>query len=104
MSEQYSCVHCCHIRSGASCARASAAFPFARRCNLFELWGHVSGCGFCTHMRGNQCTHPANGAPLDYHEARQRGRPCGPGAQLWERYGYEDWDASVVADKLEVTL
>lgn len=47
----------------------------------------AGGCGHCKHLRGNRCRHPANGPePLDYHVAREHGRPCGPRAVLWEAY------------------
>jgi len=58
-----------------------------------DLFVHTGGCGWCTHFRRNRCHHPSNGVPLDYHQAREHGRPCGPSAALWERYtGTErDW-------------
>jgi hypothetical protein len=101
MSQKEDCTHCQHIvEFGARCAVLSDAFPHADRCNRFQRWWHVGGCGFCRHMRGGRCRHPALSHAMDYELARQPGQPCGPSASFWERYGFEGWSADDVATKL----
>ena len=99
MSSAEPCTHCEHIRdNGTRCDVGSDAWPHAERCRSFHRWLHVGGCAFCAHLRQQWCTHPASPQRVDsYHDARKRGQPCGPGARLWERFGFDGWDADRVA-------
>lgn len=45
---------------------------------------HRGGCAFCHHLQEGQCHHSAYHLPVDYHQAREPGQPCGPRAVLWE--------------------